>query len=271
MLPGHDPSRADRLARNLATQGIEVRRAEEPFKVGNRQLPAGTYLVSHAQPTGRLIRNLLDPETDQPEDFIKRQEERRARRQADQIYDITAWSLPLVYDVELLTSPSAINVRSHHAVDGLRRATTGADVRTSKGRLSDAVGLGGRGIVGRGAATGLRMQSVGGPFTLNGRRYPIGTVVVRVAQNPADLHARLTALATKHGAEIVPTDTTYVESGISLGSNETAFLKAPRVLLAWDTPTLDSLGRLDALHAGATVRSAGDGRSHELARSRELR
>jgi len=84
---------------------------------------------------------------------------------------------------------------------------------------------------------GVRMQSVGGPFTLNGRRYPIGTVVVRVAQNPPDLHARLAALATKHGAEVVPTDTTYVESGISLGSNETADLKAPRVLLAWDTPT----------------------------------
>jgi hypothetical protein len=35
----------------------------------------------------------------------------------------------------------------------------------------------------------------------------------------------------------VPTDTTYVDSGISLGSNETAFLRAPRVLLAWDAPT----------------------------------
>ena len=35
----------------------------------------------------------------------------------------------------------------------------------------------------------------------------------------------------------MPIDTTYVESGISLGSNETAFLKPPRVLLAWDTPT----------------------------------
>ena len=37
LLPGHDPTRADRLARNLATQGIEVRRAEEAFKVGTRQ------------------------------------------------------------------------------------------------------------------------------------------------------------------------------------------------------------------------------------------
>src|SRR5262245_2954880 len=65
LVPGHDPSRADKLAQNLATQGIEVRRAEEGISVGNRKLPAGTYLVSNAQPAGRLIRNLLDAKTDQ--------------------------------------------------------------------------------------------------------------------------------------------------------------------------------------------------------------
>ena len=112
LVPGHDPSRADRLARNLATQGIEVRRADEPLTVANRQLPAGTYLVSHAQPAGRLIRNLLDPKTEQPQEFIKRQEERRARRLPDQIYDITAWNLPHLFDVELVTSPTAINVKA---------------------------------------------------------------------------------------------------------------------------------------------------------------
>jgi hypothetical protein len=83
---------------------------------------------------------------------------------------------------------------------------------------------------------GIRMHSVGGAFTLNGREFPLGTAVIRVAGNPADLHARLTALAARHGAEIVPTETTYIESGTSLGSNDTAYLKAPRVLLVWDTP-----------------------------------
>jgi hypothetical protein len=84
------------------------------------------------------------------------------------------------------------------------------------------------------------MRSVGGSFALNGRRYPIGTVLIRHADNPADLHAQLTALAAKHGAELVPIDTTYIESGTSLGSNETAFLKAPRVLMAWDAPTVST-------------------------------
>ena len=53
------------LARNLATQGIEVRRAEEPIKLAARTVPAGAYIVSNAQPTARMIRNLLDPKTEQ--------------------------------------------------------------------------------------------------------------------------------------------------------------------------------------------------------------
>jgi hypothetical protein len=237
LVPGQDPSRAERLARNLATQGIEVRRADEAFKIGTRQLPPGTYLVSHAQPSGRLIRNLLDPNTDQPAEFIKKQEERRAKRLNDQIYDITAWNLPMLYDVELVTSPTAVNVRSTAVPMAYDAAPAPRTFAPSKVAYLMPWGSAAAALAAEALRNGIRMHSVGGPFTINGRRYPLGTVVIRVAGNPADLHAQLTALATKHGAEIVPTDTTYVESGISLGSNETAFLKAPRVLLAYDTPT----------------------------------
>jgi hypothetical protein len=237
LLPGHDPSRAERLARNLATQGIEVRRAEEPFKVGGRELPAGTFLVSHAQPTGRLIRNLLDPITNQPEDFIKRQEERRARRQPDQIYDITAWSLPLLYDVELVTSPSALSVRATTLPMTYDAPRAPRAIAPAKVAYLMPWGAAAAALTAEALQQGIRMHTVGGPFTLNGRQYPLGTAVIRNSGNPTDLHARLTALATKHGADIVPIDSTYTEAGISLGSNENAFLKKPRVLMAWDTPT----------------------------------
>jgi hypothetical protein len=234
---GHDGSRADALARNLATQGIDVRRATEPFKVGSRELPAGTYLVSHAQPTGRLIRNLLDPKTEQPRDFIERQEARRARRQPDQIYDITAWSLPLLYDVELVTSPAAISARAT-PVPSTYHAPPSARV-FGQGKVGYLVpwGTAGAALAVEALRLDLRVHSVGGGFTLGGRTFPIGTLLVRNASNPPDLHARLSALATRHGAEVVPIDSTYVESGTSLGSNENAFLREPRVLLVWDTPT----------------------------------
>jgi hypothetical protein len=237
LLPGSDPSRADRLAKNLATQGIEVRRADEPFTVGKRQIPAGAYLVSHAQPTGRLIRNLLDPNTEQPAEFIKRQEERRAKRLNDQIYDITAWNLPMLYDVELLTSPSALTVKGTTVSMAYDATWPVRPFAASKVAYLMPWGSGAAALASEALRQGIRMHSVGGAFTINGRQFPLGTAVIRVAGNPADLHQRLTALAAKHGAEIVPTDTTYVDSGISLGSNEAAFLKAPRVLLVWDTPT----------------------------------
>ena len=237
LLPGHDPTRADKLARNLATQGIEVRRTEEAFKFGTRQLPAGTYIVSNAQPAGRLIRNLLDPKTDQPDDFIKKQEARRARRQPDQIYDVTAWSLPLLYDVEVATSPTPVTVRT--SAVGMTYESTPPAQSFAQAKVAYLMpwGTAAAALTADALRQGLRMHSVGGAFTMAGRHYPIGTAVFRTAGNPADLHARLSALATRHGAEIVPIDSTYVESGTSLGSNDVAFLKAPRVLLAWDTPT----------------------------------
>jgi hypothetical protein len=237
LVPGQDPSRAAALARNLATQGIEVRRAEEAFAVDQRDFPAGTFIVSNAQPAGRLIRNLLDPQTAQPAEFIKRQEARRAKRLNDQIYDVTAWNLPMLYDVDLVTSRTAINVRSTNLPMAYDAAPPARTFTTSNVAYLMPWGSAAAAVAAEALPQGIRMHSVGGPFSLNGRSYPIGTAVIRVAGNPHDLHPRLTALATKHGAEIVPTDTTYIESGTSLGSNEAAYLKAPRVLLVWDTPT----------------------------------
>jgi hypothetical protein len=234
--PGQDPSRAERLARNLATQGIEVRRAEEAVTIGSRQLPAGAYLVSHAQPAGRLVRNLLDPHTPQPDDFIKRQEERRARRQPDEIYDVTAWNLPHLFDVEVLTSPSALEVRSTPVPMDYDAEPAPRTFAASRIAYLLPWGSAAASLSAEALQQGIRMHSVGGAFTLGGRRYPIGAALVRASENGADLHGRLTALATKHGAEVVPVDSTYVESGTSLGSNDVAPLKAPKVLLAWDAP-----------------------------------
>ena len=185
IVPGQDASRADALARNLATQGIEVRRAEEPIKLASRTIPAGAYLVSNAQPTARMIRNLLDPKTEQSAEFIKKQEERRKMRLNDQIYDITAWNLPMLFDVETRHQP----VGDHRQVDArCRRSTTrrcrrGALPAAKVGYLmpwgSAAVALSADAM-----RQGIRIRSVGGAFTHNGRRYPIGTAFIRNAENP---------------------------------------------------------------------------------------
>jgi Zinc carboxypeptidase len=237
LVPGHDPTRAAALARNLATQGIAVRRAEEPFTVGTRKVPAGAYLVSHAQPAGRLVRNLLDLDTRQDAAFIARQEERRKRRQPDQIYDITAWSLPLLYDVEVATSPTALAVRSTPVPTAYDAQPPARTVGPAKVGYLVPWGAAAAALTVDAVGQGLRVHNVGGAFSLGGRSYPIGTALVRTAGNPADLQARMSALATRHGAEVVAIDSAYIDSGTSLGSNDVGFVKRPRVLMAWDQPT----------------------------------
>ncbi|MEZ5419140.1 MAG: M14 family metallopeptidase [Vicinamibacterales bacterium] len=237
LLPGHDPSRTAALARNLATQGIEVRRADEPFAIGTRTVPAGAYLVSNAQPAGRLVRNLLNPDTRQDAAFIARQEERRRRRQPDQIYDITAWSLPLMFDVEVATSPAPIAAKASPVASSYDAPPVPRTVGPATVGYLVPWGAAGAALTAQAVAEGLRVHSVGGAFTLGGRTYPIGTALVRTAGNPPDLAQRMSALATRHGVDVVPIDSAYVESGTSLGSNDVAFVKAPRVLLAWDQPT----------------------------------
>ncbi len=237
IIPGQDPSRADLLARNLATQGIEVRRADEPIKLSSRTVPAGAYVVSNAQPTARMIRNLLDPKTEQPAEFIRKQEERRKMRLNDQIYDITAWNLPMVYDVELATSAAAITVKSTTVPSQYDAPLPARTIGAGKVGYLMPWGSAAAALTTEALKQGIRIRSVGGAFTHNGRRYGIGTAIIRNSENAADLNTKLNALAARHGAELVPIDSTWVDEGTSLGSNDVQALKSPRVLLVWDAPT----------------------------------
>jgi hypothetical protein len=235
LVPGVDPSRAERLARLLVAQGVEVRRAGEPFQVATRTLPAGTYVVSAAQPAGRLVRNLLDERIEMDAAFVAEQERRRREHQPDQIYDVTAWSLPLLFDVECVTSATAVAVRGEPVA--AEAPARGATLPPAEVGYLVRWGAAAAATVHEALAEGLVARVAGEPFTLDGRRYEIGTALFRVAQNPPELAAKLGAAAARHGAEVAAIDSTWVDSGMSLGSNAMRPLTAPRVLLAWDRPT----------------------------------
>lgn len=270
--PGSDRGATMRLARRLVRNGIEVRVLEEPLKSGAQTAPAGSLLISPAQPAGRLVRNLLDQDVPIEARFLARQDERRQARRPDEIYDVTAWSLALLGDLDVVTLAAPVTARTrpftiendHDGDDagdsddddasagGTRgRATAAASASASTAAAAAATTALPRAQVGyllpwsvsTAAATaealraGIRVEWVGGAFTIGGRRFPLGTAVVRVPGNPADLATRLGAIARKHDAEVVPIDSAFADEGSSLGSNLTKTMKMPRVLLAWDAPT----------------------------------
>ena len=235
--PGKDPARAHRLATLLAAQGIIVKQAEEGFTSGNQQMPRGTFIVPLAQPAGRLVRNLLDPDIKMDEAFLKEQDRRRKARLNDQIYDVTAWSLPLMFDVEIVASDrvTAGKLRDVRPGDPMLPAPPPIPAGTL-GFLMPW-GSGAAATAAEALREGLTMITADEAFKHAGRQYTIGTAFIRLAGNPENAGATVQKIAQKHGAELVPITSTWTEEGISLGSGRTASLRAPRVLMAWDTPT----------------------------------
>jgi hypothetical protein len=90
---------------------VEVKRATAAFTAGGKEVPAGSYIISLAQPAKRLIRTLLDTDVPMSESFVKEQERRRSRKLPDEIYDVTGWSFPLQYNVEMLANAQVSTVR----------------------------------------------------------------------------------------------------------------------------------------------------------------
>ncbi len=234
LVPGADASRARRLARLLSDQGIEVRQTVAATTIGPRRLPAGAFIVSTVQPAARLVRNLLDAQTEPDSVFVREQERRRRLQLPAEAYDVTAWSLPLLYDVEVIPSTRALSVPTtpltpaSQAVSPLPVAKVGYVLPWGNATAA---------VVADALRRGIRVRHASRPFTLEGRNFPAGSAVVRVSENNADLALELGRLVTLHEAEAVPAQTGYQDEGISLGSVNVVALKAPRVLMAWDAPT----------------------------------
>ncbi|HQN38045.1 MAG: hypothetical protein GX178_12980 [Acidobacteria bacterium] len=233
---GDDPARAEWLARALARQGIEVEQAAEPLRFPDgRTLPAGSFGVPLAQPAGRLARTLLVAHTPLDAAFVAAQDRRRGKHLESEIYDVTAWSLAELADVELVP---AATPRPGRRVRYDPQAPAAAPEPLPPARVAYLApwGLGTASATVAALADGLQAQVAERPFRLAGREWPAGTAIFRVAGNPPDLATRLAALARRHGTTFTAADSGFPESGIALGSDRVRRLAPRRVLLAWGEP-----------------------------------
>jgi hypothetical protein len=216
-----DVSAVDKLARLLVDFGVEVYRAPD------------RYLIPLNQPAKRMIRTLLDAQVNMEPEFVKEQERLRKKKLPDEIYDVTAWSLPLLFNVELV---------------GNREVTAGRYARVGSGE-SEAGGVSGKAEVayltpwGTQAAArwltaalraNLRVHSTDKSFRQGERTYPRGTLIVRVKENGGDVHEKVAAITKATGAEVVATNSGWVEEGVNFGSRYVVAMKKPAIAIAWE-------------------------------------
>ena len=231
-----DPAAADKLAGLLVRSGLEVGRATASFSACGQSYQAGDYVVNLSQPQRRMAETLLAKDVPLDPKFLAEQEARRARGLSDEIYDLTGWSLPLLFNVPSQRCANAPSVQTAAVGPELIRPAAVASGDAAYGYAIHP-GTAGMRFLTAALTDRLPVRSIEEPFTLDGRAYPGGTFIVPRAGSPADLDERVRRLAAGSGAQVTPLATSWVSRGPSIGSDRAVVITAPRVALAWDDPT----------------------------------
>src|SRR2546428_8102303 len=122
IVPGNDPQSAAHVVGLLLRNGIEVTRLRQPLSsraahpyISARSaavaqtFPTGSYVIDLNQPQRRIAKAMLEPEAELQRTFVEREyakfhRNRRRGEEADKedygFYDITAWSLPLSFNLD---------------------------------------------------------------------------------------------------------------------------------------------------------------------------
>lgn len=232
-----DQAGANKLAGLLVKQGVEVGVATERFRACGESYEPGSYVINLAQPAKRLVRTLLDTDVPMDAEFMAEQERRRAKDMGDQIYDVTAWSMPLMMNIRADTCNRAVTAATRPAAGDLVLPGT---VSGGNARVAYLVPWGEATAVrflANALRAGIEVKSTDLAFTHEGQRYPSGTLIIDVADNDPSLHESVRALAASTGANVVAVNDSWVTDGPNFGSNNVVVHNTPRVAMAWDEPT----------------------------------
>ncbi len=248
LTPDGDPGHVAELVNVLLRGRLEVEtlidsvvldgvRDRDGAFVGRKSFPAGTYVIEADQPNSPLLRTLLESETPIPEDFLKEARARVDRGESTKIYDITAWSLPLLFNVHgfsttdgrSLTTETVNEEIAAIPYEGFRRASYaylfGGDNAAAVAVLYHLLDGGYR------AAMTLRASRI------EGEDVPSGTVVVRVQQNDSSVHDAVRDASRRFAVAVRAVSTGLAPQGFpSLGSADVIPVRKPNIAILAEDP-----------------------------------
>ncbi|MFY9824251.1 MAG: M14 family metallopeptidase [Thermoanaerobaculia bacterium] len=252
-----DQQEARALADLLTLHGVRVSQLKQPVEVPvkplsrgagepqPRKFAAGTYAVSTVQPLGNLVAALMELESPMNKGFLDRQRQRLEQNLDAEFYDITAWSLPLAYNVRTWIAQG--DVTSGNGGNGKAALEPAAGGIRGEGDLGWLVPP--QGIASYRLAAALQKRQVRyrvalAAFTGGGASYPAGTLFIPRRANPDNLRETLHALLQEDRLTAQAVASSWDFKG-SLGSHDMAAVRPARVgLISGDGVDSTSFGFL---------------------------
>lgn len=179
------------------------------------KVEAGDLVVSAYQPLSVLTQVLFDPEVDLIDSLT---------------YDITAWSLPYAYGLEAYASKQKIDISPGYAFD--RVPAMSAD-QEAYAYLGSWASIQNAAFLSALLQEGVKTRYASNSFTLDGKNYPAGTLVITRADNRrlTNFDQTVIRVAEKQNQMLVAAKTGFVEEGNDFGSDAVKLIKTPKVAL----------------------------------------
>lgn len=171
-------------------------------------------IVSTDQFKGTLVNVLFEPKTKLTDSLT---------------YDITAWSLPYAYGLDAIASESLVSGFAEKTVAVNNQAVAGSyaymadwNSMTDARFLADLL------------KNGIRVRTSEDPFTLKGKEYKRGTLIITKGDNDANYEAKLMKIANDHKVVLTATSTGMVDTGRDFGADGVKLIKPRKIAMITD-------------------------------------
>ncbi|RMH63739.1 MAG: hypothetical protein D6685_07510 [Bacteroidetes bacterium] len=246
--PGGDPNHVAELVNLLLRSGVEVQTLTEATTleavrdrtgatVGRRRFPEGTFVIDTAQPRHHLIEVLLGTDVTLEQRFLDLARLRLDRDENPRFYDITGWSLPLLFNVEAYRSEDGRALLGSLVTEPVRTEVPLPE-RAGYAYLIDGRQAAGLAALYHLRAAGHRVAVITRPTRIEGRTFASGTVIVRTGQNDDSVHEAVREVAARYRLDVVPVGTGLSPEGFpALGSGDfTIHARLPSIALVAEDP-----------------------------------
>ncbi len=190
VFPGDDPrpGQQARLLRQLQAQGVEVHKADKPFKVKDAEYPAGSYVVRMDQPYSRMADMMLDRQYFNVNDPAP--------------YDDVGWTLGPLYNVKTVRIEEAVVLDAPMTLVKGEVAAPGGVARLAKGTVQAyLINHNADNVLAtfRFAHKELKILAAEKDFEAQGRKFRAGSFLLKPGDNPKDLEKALDEAGKKYG------------------------------------------------------------------------
>lgn len=212
-----DPNTAYHLAEILKRQQVEVHEITEDFTVDGKNFKRGSaYVIPKNQKQHRLVEGMF---------------EKRITFEDSLFYDISAWSFPLAFNLDL--TENANTRYTGNRIDELQKPTIPTPVRSDYAYVMEWHDYYAPKALNMILEKGLRARVSMKPFQAGDRSYDYGSIMIPVQNqdlDAAELFDFITEVSRESNVEISAM-TTGLTTGVNLGSNQLRALEPQKVAM----------------------------------------